>query len=115
MNKTLSILRFFTASIFLLSLLVQPVHQLEHLVQQIDHKHEFHHYESCRHAGHITDDNHCKFCDFTFSPSVEYTVQLLDVPLLFNGNFDSLNVEAPQHFISQYVVHKQLRAPPVHA
>lgn len=115
MDKALSILRFITAGVFLLSVIAQPVHQLEHLAGQVNHKHEFHHYENCRHAGHITENGHCKFCDFTFSQSLEYSVQNIETPLLFNVDFDFLNTWLPQHFISQYVVHKQLRAPPVYA
>jgi len=115
MGKRLSILRILSANIFLLALLVQPVHQLQHLTQQIEHKHEFHHYENCKHAGHVTENDHCKFCDFTFSPSDGFVVQHIEIPLSFTEIFKPQNVEVLQHFVSQYVVHKQLRAPPVYA
>lgn len=115
MSRQQSILRLLTANLFLLALLSQSVHQIRHLSHHAIDEQQFHQHENCHHAGHITEKNHCEFCDFTFSPTVEFTVQFIDVPVLSDEINPSANVEIPQHFISQYVIHKKLRGPPFYA
>ena len=115
MNKRQSILRILTANLFLLALLAQSVHQIRHLSHHTADELQFHQHENCHHASHITEKNHCEFCDFTFSPTVEFAVQLIDIPVIFDEINSLINVELPQHFVSQYLIHKKLRGPPFYA
>lgn len=112
MNRRQSISQFITASIFLLALLFQSVHQIHHLSHHQAEKEQSHLHENCHHAGHIQDKNHCEFCDFTFFPSVDLIVQVVNVPESPDEINSLINVEVSQHFVSQYVNHKKLRGPP---
>ncbi|GEM_PF-1678895 len=115
MNNSKSILRILTANLFLLALLTQSIHQVEHFTHRHIEEQQFHEHENCHHAGHITTTNHCEFCDYTHSPTVELTIEFLDVPVLLSKINDTINVELHQHFVSQYIIHKKLRGPPLYA
>ncbi|HLV24091.1 MAG TPA: hypothetical protein VKY36_04865 [Moheibacter sp.] len=112
MRKTLAILRIISANLFLLAILAQPAHQLQHLAQQIEHQHEFHHEKNCKHAGHITENDHCKFCNFTFFPSDGFVVQHIEIPLEFEFPKSKQEFSASNFYHSELNSHKRLRAPP---
>src|SRR5690606_11294464 len=112
MGKAISILRILSANLFLLAMLAQPAHQLQHLAQQIEHQHEFHHEKDCKHAGHVTENDHCKFCDFTFSPTDGFAVQQVEIPLEFDCIELKQEFSRSNYYHSELNSHKQLRAPP---
>lgn len=106
MNLKEQIIKLCTATLFLLAILLQPVHQLEHISHEHSHSHE---------KG-ISFENqhepHCNLCDFIFSPTVEINIQELEIPSSFEliksldeNNTFSICIGGIKSF-------KQLRAPP---
>lgn len=107
-----SIVGFIVASIFLLALLAQPIHQYLHWEEHTSHCIDNQAYDLCNHNGHITSSTHCELCDFTISPILEFTFPLVLLPAEFT--IDKTSVDYFYYHLpnSQNIQHKQLRAPP---
>lgn len=106
MNLKKQITKLSVAILFLLVILLQPVHQLEHLTHNHAHAHEaelsFINYHEA----------HCNLCDFNFTPTLELKISNVEIPAEFNSielkqEFTSINF-----YKSRLNLHKQLRAPP---
>jgi len=91
---------------------VQSAHQLHHFSDHHKHSYEIAEHESCSHPGHISENNHCKLCDFTFSPIGELVIYTVENPIQTDFIFKPLNF-GQQNEISNFLnSYKQLRAPP---
>lgn len=111
MNFKEQVTKSTAAIIFLLAILLQPVHQLEHISHDKEHSHFMENglsYESQHHP-------HCNLCDFIFSPTVQLSVHTIEIPLSFEW-IESLN---ENNQFNSYKIgiqsQKQLRAPPYSA
>ncbi len=108
-NLREKITKFCTAMFFLLAILLQPIHQLEHIA----HEHtETQQVDISFRNQHAT---HCNLCDFIFSPTIELTLQTLEIPY----EFDLIELKQENKLSGFYnsasKSHKQLRAPPYNA
>lgn len=106
MNLKEQIIKFSTAILFLLAILMQPVHQLEHLT----HNHA--HTDKAEVSFINYHETHCNLCDFNFTPTLELKISNVEIPAEFNSleltqEFTSINF-----YKSELNFHKQLRAPP---
>ncbi len=100
--------KFCTAIVFLLAILVQPIHQLEHLSHLSENQHLPH--ADLSFQNH--HETHCNLCDFTFFPQTEWAVNLFEIP--FDVDFVEKKNEAVHSGLNvfKFNSHKQLRAPP---
>lgn len=108
MNFKEQITKFSTAILFLLAILLQPVHQLEH----ISHGHS--HLDS--HPSEVSfinyHETHCNLCDFNFTPTLELKIESVEIPLTFNFSELNQEISISNFYKSELNFHKQLRAPP---
>lgn len=109
MNVRVQIMKFGTAVLFLLAILLQPIHQLEHINHNESHIFE---HESKVTTVQNHHEIHCNLCDFIFSPTIELTIHHLEIP--FEFNFSEFKIESRifSFYFSNYQFNKQLRAPP---
>lgn len=98
---------YLLSTVFLLTLLLQSIHQIEHVCESShsSQNQEDYHFEPVK-------KNHCEICDFIFSPAPELAIT----------NFEFIQIQS--EIISTYatfvqlfhsnkpLTHKQLRAPP---
>lgn len=91
---------------FLLAILLQPIHQLEHLTHNHGHAHEaelsFINYHEA----------HCNLCDFNFTPTLELKIESVEIPLTFNFSELKQDISVTDFYNSEVNSYKQLRAPP---
>lgn len=84
---------FLSAGIFLLMILMQPIHQIGHLIEQHDH-------ETIEIQDNllsiVSSDTHCELCDFNFAHPVEIEFQEFDFSLA-SEEFFSLIIEQVQN------------------
>lgn len=106
MNFKEQIIKFSTAILFLLAILMQPVHQLEHLT----HNHA--HTDKAETSFINYHEAHCNLCDFNFTPTLELKISNVEIP----AEFDSIELKqeftTSSFYKSELNFHKQLRAPP---
>lgn len=106
MNFKEQIIKFSAAILFLLAILMQPVHQLEHLTHNHAHAHEaelsFINYH----------ETHCNLCDFNFTPTLELKISNFEIPAEFNSIELTQELTSINFYKSELNLHKQLRAPP---
>ena len=111
MTKKSQIGALFSAAVFLLTLLMQPIHQLSHLSHDdhSDHSHENSHPESVQH------ETLCSLCDFTLPLTTEFSITQFELKILKSETFSVQSFEIIQIYTSEVLGFKQLRAPPVFA
>lgn len=106
MNFKEQIIKFSAAILFLLAILMQPVHQLEHLTHNHTHAHEaelsFINYHEA----------HCNLCDFNFTPTLELKIETIEIPSEFASIELKKESKISGFHTSEFKSHKQLRAPP---
>lgn len=102
------ITKFSTAILFLLAILLQPVHQLEH----IGHHHTDPDTTETGISFHSQHESHCNLCDFIFTPTLELKIVTVDIPLEFNSSELKQEFTDANFYKSELNFHKQLRAPP---
>ena|SRR5690606_27070780 len=106
MNPGKQITKFSAAILFLLAILLQPVHQLEHLT----HNHP--HVEEGKTAFINFHETHCNLCDFNFTPTLELEITNLEIPVKFDFIELKQEFSRSNYYHSELNSHKQLRAPP---
>ncbi len=111
MSKKLQIGAFFLSAVFLLTLFMQPVHQLSHLshYHHADHSHESSNPQSVQH------ETLCSLCDFTLPLTTDFSLTYFELNIPKSETFSVQYFELIQIFVSEVLGINQLRAPPVFA
>ncbi len=110
MTKKSQIGALFSAAIFLLTLLMQPIHQLSHFSDDhSDHSHETSNPESVQH------NTLCSLCDFTLPLTTEFSINQFELEIPKSETFSVQSFEIIQIYTSEILGFKQLRAPPLFA
>lgn len=91
---------------FLLAILLQPIHQLDHLT----HNHA--HSEKAEISFINYHETHCNLCDFNFTPTLELKIETIEIPLTFNCIELKQEISISNFYNSELNLHKKLRAPP---
>lgn len=108
MNLRNQITQISTAVFFLLAILWQPAHQLEHL----SHSPENSFAEQTGISFQNQYETHCNLCDFMFFPVVESSAGQIEFPPEFVFIPPKQESVCSNHYNSKLQSHKQLRAPP---
>ncbi|SMC41851.1 hypothetical protein [Moheibacter sediminis] len=95
-----------SAILFLLAILLQPIHQLEHLT----HNHA--HTDKAEISFINYHEAHCNLCDFNFTPTLELKIETIEIPLVFSSSELKPEFTISSFYKSELNFHKQLRAPP---
>lgn len=109
MTKKSQIGALFSAAIFLLTLLMQPIHQLSHLS---NHDHSNHSHETSN-SESVQHESVCFLCDFTIPPISDFSLNQFELSISKTETFSVVSFELNQIYISEVLGIKQLRAPPV--
>lgn len=102
---------FFSAILFLLTLVMQPVHQLSHFAHD---KHSAHSHESSNPES-VQHETLCSLCDFTLPLTTDFSLNQFELEIPKSETFSVPNFEITQIYTSEVLRFKQLRAPPVFA
>lgn len=102
---------FFSATVFMLTLLMQPIHQLSHLTHHdhSDHAHENSNPQSVQH------ETLCSLCDFTLPFTTDFSLTSFELNPPKSELYAILSFGLIKIYTSEVVGIKQLRSPPVFA
>lgn len=102
------ITKFSAAILFLLAILMQPVHQLEHIA----HGHSYAEDIQTGTSFHNSHETHCNLCDFNFTPTLVLTINSIEIPVEFISIELKKESKISGFFTNEFQSNKQLRAPP---
>jgi hypothetical protein len=100
---------FLSAGIFLLMIMMQPIHQIGHLLEHHDH-------EAIEIQDNllsiVSSDTHCEICDFNFAHPVEIEFQNFDLSIVVEEIFSSILQQIQTKSSSIHLGTLFLRGPP---
>lgn len=105
---------FFSATVFMLTLLMQPIHQLSHLSHHDHSDHSNHSHENSN-SQSVQHETLCSFCDFTLPLTTDFSLTQFELNPP-KSEFRSISsFELIEFYTSEVLGVKQLRAPPAFA